>query len=618
MVSVRHIVLVGAIVGGLYTTVSCSRSNTVFSENDESSLRTRGSSDLLVQFCVSEEELETVEDLTVDYVECLDPDSGCEYVEIGGDRRRAIRISPGSTRQAVVTMPRYARLRFSFASQGADSQIDVTVSTDNGRSLARTFIVPKRRLWHDTEISLEGFEGAECEISASAGDGGGVILAMPRIVTFPPTDPGRDRKNVLFYLIDTLRADHVSAYGYERLTTPFLDGLGKRGYVYLNSYSTSAWTRPSTASLLTGLYPSFHQANARMRLPLEVETIAEILRAGGWSTWAFITNANVNAAGLDFEQGFDRFVAIKGPGGHPNADQINALVVPWLDEVGDEPFFLFLHSVDPHAPYDPPESVRHRFTSPDYRGPVIPNETRKKDLAGREPTEADLVHIRGLYDEEILFQDEMIRELFGFLESKSLTEITYSIITSDHGEEFYEHGYWEHGKKLFEEQIRVPLIVVPPKTIDVESAAVVSPVQGVDLAPTILGWLGVESLGSTSQGVPLPTSNALAPRSRPVYCEEIRVDSGFELFSLKDDSLKMITKTNRERGGRKTWLFDLAEDPLEQVNLFSAADKMHQDLLQRLTGFPTLELSGEPCRAVLEPKFETDALDQLRALGYIE
>jgi arylsulfatase A-like enzyme len=355
-----------------------------------------------------------------------------------------------------------------------------------------------------------------------------------------------------------------------------------------------------------------------MRLPLEVPTIAEIMRAGGWSTWAFVTNGNVNASGLDFEQGFDRFVAIKSRGRQPDADEINALVIPWLDEVGDEPFFIYIHSVDPHAPYNPPDSVRFRFTDPVYQGPVVPEKTKKKFLEKREPTEADLVHIRGLYDEEILFQDAMIRELFSALESDGLIEQTYSIITSDHGEEFYEHGYWEHGKKLFEEQIRVPLIVIPPTSVDVTPARIESPVQGVDVVPSILDWVGMDYAGGDFQGAPLPTSDFSAPPSRPVYCEEIRHDSGFDLFSLTDGLTKIISKKNRERGGQITWLFNLIDDPREQENLSSKDPEATLDLLQRLENFASTDLPGEPTQSIPEPSLDQDALDQLRALGYIE
>jgi arylsulfatase A-like enzyme len=576
------------------------------------------SSDLLCLFASSLNGPQPGVEASAHPCECLASSSGCEYVDLGGDRRRAIRLVPGSQIRLTARVLRESRLRFSLASYGADANVVVTVDGGDGSSVNQVFAVPSARLWTDADVSLIDVAGAETVISIVVDGEGDVAFAIPRLVQVSRPDRVEFQPNVLLYLIDTLRADHVSTYGYSRATTPFLDEVSQRGVVYLNSYSTSAWTRPSTASLLTGLYPSFHQANARMRLPLEVSTIAEILRLAGWSTWAFVTNGNVNASGLDFEQGFDRFVAIKSSNGQPNADQINDLVIPWLEKHGDEPFFLYLHSVDPHAPYDPPESVRFRFTDPGYRGPVIPQQTKKKILGTRDPTEADLAFIKGLYDEEILYQDSMIRELIDAFEAYRLVEHTYCVITSDHGEEFHDHGYWEHGKRLFEEQIRVPLIVIPPTALDDAPARVSSPVQGVDLVPSILTWVGIDYAKGDFQGVPLPASNTESPVTRPVYCEEIRHDSGFDILSLKDGPLKIISKKNRERGGRKTWLFNLEDDPFEQENLFSRDSAVIGDLMRRLENFSSTELLGQPAQSVPEPSLDQDALDQLRALGYIE
>jgi arylsulfatase A-like enzyme len=617
-IGAARLILVFATVCALLGPFGCSGSQEDSLPSPGISEKIAESIDLLSRFTFLDGVSDQPSELAAKNIDCLDSSSGCEYVDIRGDRRRAIRIESGGERSAFATMPTDARLRFSFAPLGADSQIEVTVAAGAGQTLSRTFDVPVQAQWHDVELVLGEFAGEECAISASAKGGGAIAFAMPRIITVPQNNVVPGRQSVLLYLIDTLRADHLSAYGYDRATTPFLEELGERGYVYLNSYSTSAWTRPSTATLLTGLFPSFHQANARMRLPLEVSTVAEVMRAGGWSTWAFVTNGNVNAAGLDFEQGFDRFVAIKPRGNQPDASEINDLVVPWLEEVGDEPFFLFIHSVDPHAPYNPPESVRFRFTDPEYDGPVIPEETRKKYLGTREPTDDDLAYIIGLYDEEILFQDSMIRELFDALKNDRLMERTYTVITSDHGEEFFEHGYWEHGKKLFEEQIRVPLIVIPPSTKQVEPARITLPVQGVDVVPSIFGWLGIDFAAGLIQGDVLPLSDRDGVSSRPVYCEEIRHDSGFDIFSLAVGSQKIIVKKNRERGGQKIWLFNLAEDPYEQNNLYSRDSEQALDLMQRLENFSSTELTGKPAQSIPEPSLEQDAIDQLKALGYIE
>jgi len=541
-----------------------------------------------------------------------------EYLDVGGDRRRGVPIPSGSS--IVFDNPgvKGSELRFSVSALGSTSTILVSLLEGGHDTGIQSRMEVSEGAWTDGDLNLNSIDSQAVSIRFSAEGNSGVFVAMPRLVVGHRDSMSNPRPNVLLYLVDTLRSDHLSAYGYSRLTTPFLERIARVGFVYTNSYSTSAWTRPSTASLLTGLYPSFHRANARMSLPSEATTIGERLRPLGWSTWAIVTNGNVNAAGLNFEQGFDRFVALKGAQGQPNADEINDIVIPWLETVGDEPFFLFIHSVDPHAPYNAPETFRGRFTDPRYDGPIEPQKTKKKKLGRTQPSAEDLDFIIGLYDEEILFQDKMIEELFAVISDFGHLDRTYSIITSDHGEEFFEHGYWEHGKRLFEEQIRVPLVVIPPTYVDVEPARITSPVQGVDVVPTILKWLNIESEEGGFQGRVLPTSDLHAPASRGVYCEEIRHDSGFDLLSITDGSLKIIAKTNWETGGRKVWLFDLAVDATEQVNLTSADSGTTESLLQTLLSYSSTQLLGEPVQPRPEPKLDQDAVDQLRALGYIE
>ncbi|MEW6268654.1 MAG: sulfatase [Thermodesulfobacteriota bacterium] len=455
-----------------------------------------------------------------------------------------------------------------------------------------------------------------------------IALAMPRAIrpaaqASGASGPTAGPSNVLVYLIDTLRADHTSAYGYFRPTTPRLEQLAHEGILFENAYSTAGRTRPATASLLTSLYPSFHGAAAGLGLSSQVATLAERFRSAGWSTFAFVTNGNVYGQSFNFDQGFDRFLSFPGPNDkHARAGEVNERIFEILDQLRDEPFLLYVHSVDPHAPYDPPAGFRGKFSDPAYSGPVEPMKTLGKDLRALEATPADVAQIKALYDEDILYQDTMLGALLDRLEQLGIAERTIVIVTSDHGEEFHEHGNWSHGARLWEEQVRIPLIVKVPGDPELPGLRIREPVQLVDVMPTLLSWFALPG-GEVCQGKDLGfllagTERAETFAKRPIYAEETRWIAGGDVLSLRLGALKVIRDGFGFDPQKDFQLFDLERDPGEKSSLAHAGDGRLGEMIGKLREYQDeLKQRHRPEEGVAAP-LDEKTMRNLEALGYVE
>ncbi|MCP4903179.1 MAG: sulfatase [bacterium] len=570
-------------------------------------------------------------------------DKDCYYAG-GDDRRRSLLLSPGTTYKASIEVPKSPQsLRFSYQvlqTGSCESNVGFSVTLggsedeDDGGDIHWQQTVIPQTSWTDVDIDLSQVKHHELSVEVSAFGQGECLLAfgMPRIIARTERGSAAEqasRPNVMVYLVDTLRPDHMSLYGYERETTPRIDEYFADDLVFMNAYSTASWTRPATASLLTSLYPSFHGANVG-GIADEVRTLAERLRAAGWSTWAFITNGNVFAEDLAFDQGFDQFVTIHGVknDNHATSEEVNTLVLRHLEAHSDEPFFLFIHTVDPHMPYNPPQAYRGLYTDMEYDGQVEPKNTKRRYLRKMELSERDRLFIEGLYDEDIRYQDEMFGELIEGLESLGLDNEVLTLLTSDHGEEFFEHGDWGHGKRLYEEVIRIPLMIrLPPSVPQREQGQVESPVQLIDIAPTLCEWLGVPDVEG-QQGLNLastPPSSEL-DANRSIYCEEPRTKVAW--YSLKEGPTKLIVRNRIDRGkegglvvvGESEYqLFNLDEDPLERDNLTKRSMKTAQAMSLRLLELvDELRRHTEMAAQTDEPTLDERTRRHLEALGYID
>lgn len=395
-------------------------------------------------------------------------------------------------------------------------------------------------------------------VQAPVGEPTPVAATMPPAATTPSTRP----PNIIFYLIDTLRADHLGCYGYERPVSPHIDAFAAEAVLFEHMVAQSSWTRSSVASIFTGLWPRAHGTNLRHeRLSATAQVLPEILSAAGYGTSGWSTNPNVSPT-FGFEQGFDTFRYL---GEATGADEVNRAALAWLDvQPRERPFFLYLHTIEPHSPYMPPTPCRRRFAAD------VPMEmglqSRVNDLqAGRWPaSETALAQVRALYDAEINCNDQSFGALVDALQERVLYEDAWIILVSDHGEEFHEHGNFQHGRALHTESIDVPLIIKPPGHR--AGRRVAARVQQVDLLPTLLAAASLPiSPGLEGRSLlPLLVEAAPPPAPTPIF-SYLHLD-GPARVSVQEGSWKLIQRID---GETLIWprLYHLEDDPEEEHNL---------------------------------------------------
>lgn len=419
---------------------------------------------------------------------------------------------------------------------------------------------------------------------------------------------------VILITVDTLRADHLGVYGYERPTSPRLDGWAEEAAVFEQAVATSPWTLASFGSLFTGLLPERHGAGYRFgkqkfsRLDAELSTLAEAFGRAGYLTGAVVTNIYLTPK-FGLAKGFETFVNLAGGDGEsPAAAEVavdQALV--FIRRHQEEPFFLFLHLVDPHLPYDAPPPVRGRFTADSASRLELPFDQRRRVRGGGlRLEEEDRAFITAAYDEEIAFADLHLGRLFDALAELELLESSLLVFTSDHGEELFDHGGFEHGHTLYQELLRIPLIVRGP---GVRPGRHREPVSLVDIPARIIEAAGLRDLvqgeGRSFWGL-LTVAQSL-PSAQLAAQWNV---SGPERQALIDWPHKLLL--NLESGGSR--LFDLTEDPGEQRPLGpSGADtarRLERDLRRLL---PRRVPSEE--RA---PELDREEIERLRALGYVD
>jgi arylsulfatase A-like enzyme len=411
------------------------------------------------------------------------------------------------------------------------------------------------------------------------------------------------RCNIVLVSVDTLRADHTGFHGYQRPTTPNMDGLAGRAVVFENAISQSAWTRPAHASMFTGLYPSEHGMIAvgrNVALDPRQPMIASVLRANGYATAAFTGGGNMSAH-FGFDAGFDEF---RSPG--RRFENSLADLETWLDSVGERPFFLFVHGYDAHRPYRPlPVDRKAVGVSP--TPPTI--GMKRACRTGRSPV--DVADHLGEYDAAIHRGDRAIGRLLEALEQRGRMDDTVVVVTSDHGEEFLEHGGCFHIRSLHREIVHVPLVYYVPGVDPARVPALVP--ASVSIAPTILDIVGV--------GKRLREGPSLAPyidgRKTPDF--DYVVSETFARYrggryghvrSLTGERDKVIRRT---LDGREEY-YDLASDPGETRP--ERQSPSARPLLRHLD----LWLAAHPPRDALitAERMPIRLRDELLALGYVE
>ncbi len=418
----------------------------------------------------------------------------------------------------------------------------------------------------------------------------------------------RPPRRIVLISIDTLRPDHLGAYGYPRPTSPVLDAVAKQGVVFEDASAPSPWTLPSHASLLTGLYPSRHALTSHeVRLPESVATLASLLEAGGFVTAAVVNSHNLSSL-FGLERGFREFQYVKELVSQREPSRsITDQATEWIRRYVGQRLFLFVHYYDVHSDYRSRPEYEQQFVRP-YTGSA--DGTTAQMIASRAGQlafrEEDAQHLIDLYDAGIRQMDDELARLFTAVDDG---EETLLVITSDHGEEFLEHGGVLHGRTQFEEVVRVPLILRAPGIP--RGVRVATPVSLIDVMPTLLAAAGL--------AVPPSLDGAdLAPTWRGAGRE--LGERHFYYEADHNNAEPDVTRAVRHRKDKLHFnrltsavtLFDLTTDPGEHVDLVGRRPEVSADLRAKLDAFR--EVHREAGGAVtLSPEQQ----ERLRSLGYV-
>lgn len=487
------------------------------------------------------------------------------------------------------------------------------------------------RRWNHRALSLTGFMVCTALVLTlwgfSQGEKSkGIFAGQINTPTADVTDgltPREKDVNIVFISIDSLRADHLSSYGYPQKTSPNLDRLTDEGVVFSNAFSVTSWTLPAHTSMLTSLYPLSHGVVIdEESLDENRTTLAEVLKGEGYATAAFVSGPYLNSH-FGLNQGFDMyddFTAGNARFGEElqqiTSPKLNQAIQTWLRENYQKKFFLFLHYFDVHYDYIPPAPYDTIF-DPDYKGTINgrlfgDNPRIKPDMEPR-----DLRHVIALYDGEIAFTDEYIGKLLSALKELGLYDKTLIVLTADHGDEFFEHGRKGHRKSLYDEVLRVPLIIKFPlmwkageKRSDIVSI--------VDIMPTILTYLGAE-----------PPEEVQGRNLLRLLTGEQRWDDSVVYADLMYNQVAARSKSlklDHRLSFPKAEFYDLVKDPEEKHNLFIRGKTLNVPggevhfaslldwLNTQLLVSQTLQKSEDRKNAELSKGLK----DQLRALGYIQ
>jgi arylsulfatase A-like enzyme len=463
---------------------------------------------------------------------------------------------------------------------------------------------------------------------------GGAIGATPHLESAVIGKAGLLRgKNVVLIVVDTLRADHMTFGGYNRPTAPFLSRIATEGVVFEKAYSGASWTAPSMASMFTSVYPDHHGVITGLnvfskshehtdeptgeptlegysldggdstemklnRIPTDLETLPEVMKAAGYRTFGVADNPNVNAM-MGFARGFDHFAG----GSYRGAPEVNRDVLQWSDEIkyGESPFFLYVHYMDPHKPY---------------------NKRGRDFLQTRTPYKDGHAENAEAYDSEIRYVDTHIQRLFLQLE---LTEDTLVIFTSDHGEEFGDHGNSGHGAHLYQELIHVPLMMAAwgsSRTPLLHGGSIDSVTSTLDILPTIRELLDLPFS-------PNDEGESLAPlleTGRPGGREELgpgrvvfshRMDERSATASELNVAIRGDIKLYDHGERKQPTLGNLAVEPMERHDWSDRMPEQFSELVQILDEhlnrprFVEREFAGEL-------SLSGDEVRELSRLGYTD
>ncbi len=563
--------------------------------------------------------------------------------------RNALYAHSPSSLTYEINVPKDARLHFGLGITERNGPITFRVVADSHEIYSKT--LADADTWEDAEVNLTSYAGRNIKLvfqTIAEKQGTVALWANPLLIAQGTQKP----LNVLLYMIDTLRADHTSLYGYARETTPTLKRLGAQSLVFDDCTVQATWTKPSVASLMTSLYSYTHGiVHDDDTIPSGSSTLAEQLRTAGYVTASVLANPLAGRiSGL--QRGFDyvsEWQAVKRYFSEPedratDSAAVNKIVFRWLEQHREEPFFLYAHATDPHAPYRPPAGFEEKFAKPAESPEFNRDFRRLKEMAlshgGFGVSRALCVHAgvnperfiqRAVdrYDGKILHNDWSLEQLLRKLKELGILENTLIIVVSDHGEEFWEHGWTGHGQSLYQELSHGVLLMWNPKLIPVPRR-VGEPVQLIDVMPTVLDLLGLkipnavegQSLAPFAKGQsfqrnsPVMTSRFAHPYGQH---DELDPENHIDSVALLDASWKLIYRENAKLIGlNKIELYDRHSDHGDTKNVAA----QNQPEVERMMGGMDKWMAaqkqirnafGHGAKATMDQK----TLDQLRSLGYL-
>jgi arylsulfatase A-like enzyme len=426
--------------------------------------------------------------------------------------------------------------------------------------------------------------------------------------------------NVILISLDTVRADHLSVHGYHRDTTPTLTRLAEEGIVFERAFTPTPWTVPAHMSVFTSLYPSVHSVSHLSRQSDMSPTLAEMLQQAGYLTAAFV--APVLSPDYGFSEGFEHYFRTRRA--RP-ADLMVDRALEWLAKdpahptLPDQPFFLFLHLFDAHHPYEPPWPFDTAFISA-YRPNILQLSASHPYSQDKNLAPDELSEIVGLYDGEIAYADNAVDRFLGHLDDLGLYDSSLIVVFGDHGEGFLEHGLMNHGNSVYEELIRVPLLLRLPGGRRA-GTRVGDVVQLTDITPTVLEEVGREPLpvmqGSSLLRLLDSKDSGRAAHASEAYAACLRTRS-WKLIENPPSRFRTIPRALDV----EYELYDLEEDPEEQNNLAfempEKIDSMVQALHRLDEGNRALRQRIREALQVRDLELTEEQERELRALGYIQ
>jgi choline-sulfatase len=484
-----------------------------------------------------------------------------------GDGTRRTLLAPTPRNYAFYfDVPPAASLVFDYGGE-AGTKFIVRARVDRAyapRVVFQANAVPGR--WKEAVVDLSPLAGRTIKLelmtqgSISAGWGDPEIM-VPRDATKAPAPGSRKpARNVILLVMDTARADVFRPFNAKStVRTPAFDRLSEESTVFTSAYAAENWTKPSVATILSGLYPTTHGTKGDSDvLSSDVRLLSEHLQRKSFATASFIANGYCSDK-FGFKRGWDEYRNYIRENKPSEAEHVFGDALTWITKHTEERFFVYLQTIDPHVPYDPPAEYLRMYFPGDYRGRVGRSLDGLEQLAiasQKKPIDAqDWNYIKALYEAEVTYHDAHLGKFLAKLDEMGLLDETLFVVTNDHGEELRDHGKLGHGHSLYEELVRAPLMIRYPALF--RGQRVREPAENVDIFPTVLEALGLEPV-SDIDGVSLLPMLEGKPPAVPNYAiSEFR--DGYR--SVRVGRWKMIAGQNGQRR-----LFDLEADPAEQTD----------------------------------------------------